>query len=77
MGVDVLRSVRSITMKLKREIWSLVILIEVNETYTMVTFKVTEGQGQGHEAFEVAKMTIFKFYLLRHFSSDLEFDCGI
>ncbi len=42
-----------------------------------MTFKVTEGQGQGHEAFEVAKMTIFKFYLLRHFSSDLEFDCSI
>ena len=44
MGVDVLRSVRlsvrpsirPFTMKLKREIWSLVILIEVDEMYTMV-----------------------------------------
>ena len=29
-------SVRPFTMKLKQEIWSLVILIEVDETYTMV-----------------------------------------
>ena len=42
-----------------------------------MTFKVTEGQGQGHGAFEVVKMTIFKLYLLLHFSSDLEFDCSI
>ena len=37
-------------------------------------FKVTESQGQGHVTFEVAKMTIFKTYLLRHFETDLETD---
>ena len=33
MGVDVRPSVRPFTMKLKQEIWSLVILIEVDETH--------------------------------------------
>ena len=131
-------SVRPFTMKLKREIWSLVILIEVDETYTMVWLsrspkvkvKVTrplklrkwrfsnsissaisqailnlivayESMGQylnlvraGFSIFAFvsrdfkvgkkcenddfhAKMTIFKIYLLLHFSSNLEFDCGI
>jgi len=35
-----------------------------------MTFKVIQGQGQGHVRLKVPKMTIFKFYLLRHFSTN-------
>ena len=35
-----------------------------------MTFKVIRGQGQGHVRLKVSKMTIFKMYLLRHFSTD-------
>jgi len=35
-----------------------------------MTFKVIRGQGQGHMRLKVSKMTIFKFYLLRHFSTN-------
>jgi len=35
-----------------------------------VTFKVIRCQGQGHVRRKVSKMTIFKFYLLRHFSTN-------
>jgi len=38
--------------------------------YDYMTFKVIRGQGQGHMRFKVSKMTIFKFYLLRHFSTN-------
>ena len=37
-------------------------------------FKVIQGQGQGHRAFKLTKIAIFKFYLLRHFCSQVEFD---
>ena len=35
-----------------------------------MTFKVIRGQGQGHVRLKVIKMTIFKIYFLRHFSSN-------
>jgi len=35
-----------------------------------MTFKVIRGQGQGHVRLKVSKITIFKFYLLRHFSTN-------
>jgi len=35
-----------------------------------MTFKVIQGQGQGHVRLQVSKMTIFKIYLLRHFSTN-------
>jgi len=35
-----------------------------------MTFKVIRGQGQGHVILKVSKMTIFKIYILRHFSTD-------
>jgi len=35
-----------------------------------MTFKVIRGQGQGHVRLKVSKMTIFKIYLLCHFSTD-------
>jgi len=34
-----------------------------------MTFKVIWRQGQGHVRLKVSKMTIFKIYLLRHFST--------
>jgi len=34
-----------------------------------MTFKVIRGQGQSHVRLKVSKMTIFKIYLLRHFST--------
>ena len=37
-----------------------------------MTFKVI--QGQGHRAFKLPKIAIFKVYLRRHFSSQVEFD---
>ena len=39
--------------------------------------KVIRGQGQGHGVTEVAKMAIFKVYLLRHLWSEVGFDYGI
>ena len=35
-----------------------------------MTFKVIQGQGQGHVRLKFSKMTIFKIYLLRHFSTN-------
>jgi len=35
-----------------------------------MTFKIIRGQGQGHVRLKVSKMTIFKFYLIRHFSTN-------
>ena len=42
-----------------------------------MTFKVIQGQGQGHEALKVAKMAIFKVYLLRHLLREVGFDYGL
>jgi len=44
----------------------IVVFVKVDETFTM-TFKVIRGQGQGQVRLKFSKMTIFKFYLLRHF----------
>jgi len=41
-----------------------------------MTFKVIRGQVQGHVRLKVSKMTIFKFYLLRHFSTDQKNSSG-
>ena len=41
------------------------------------TFKVIRGQGQGHGGVKVAKMAIFKVYLLRHLSMEVGFDYGL
>ena len=38
-----------------------------------VSFEVIRGQGQGHWASEVSKITIFKVYLLRHLVRYLEY----
>ena len=42
-----------------------------------IDFKVIRGQGQGHGGVKVAKMAIFKVYLLRHLWSEVGFDYGI
>ena len=39
-----------------------------------MTFRVIQGQGQGHRAFQFTKIAIFKVYLLRHFCNQVEFD---
>ena len=41
------------------------------------TFKVIQGQGQGHGGVKVAKMAIFKLYLLRHLWAEVGFDYGL
>ena len=42
-----------------------------------IGFKVIQGQGQGHGGVKVAKMAIFKVYLLRHLWTEIEFDYGL
>ena len=41
-----------------------------------MTFKVIRGQGQGHVRLKVSKMTIFKIYLLHHFSTNQKISNG-
>jgi len=56
------------TIKLNAATNQIVVFVNVDETFT--TFKVIRGQGQGHVRLKVSKITIFKFYLLRHFSTN-------
>jgi len=60
------------TMKHNAATNQIVAFVKVDETFTTMhmTFKVIRGQGQGHVRLKVSKMTIFKFYLLRHFSTN-------
>jgi len=58
-------SVRTSAMKLNVATNQIVVFVRVDET-----FKVIQGQGQCQVRLKVSNMTIFKIYLLRHFSTD-------
>jgi len=51
-------------------IWSSWCHCHSSSLASLKSFQGHSRSGQGHVRFKVSKMTIFKIYLLRHFSTD-------